>query len=95
MSRALVAHTCNPSYSGGRDQEDFGSKPAQAKKFVSLSLKTLSQKIGLVEWLKVRAPSSIPSTTKKKKKRTTKPVEIALRTGEGKMRENDEGGESN
>jgi hypothetical protein len=25
-----VAHTCNPSYSGGRDQEDQGSKPAQA-----------------------------------------------------------------
>jgi hypothetical protein len=25
-----VAHFCNPSYSGGRDQEDHGSKPAQA-----------------------------------------------------------------
>jgi hypothetical protein len=25
-----VAHTCNPSYSGGRDQEDHGSKPVQA-----------------------------------------------------------------
>jgi hypothetical protein len=24
----LVAHACNPSYSGGRDQEDHGSKPA-------------------------------------------------------------------
>jgi hypothetical protein len=24
-----VAHTCNPSYSGGRDQEDNGFKPAQ------------------------------------------------------------------
>jgi hypothetical protein len=24
----VVAHTCNPSYSGGRDQEDQGSKPA-------------------------------------------------------------------
>jgi hypothetical protein len=24
----LEAHTCNPSYSGGRDQEDHGSKPA-------------------------------------------------------------------
>jgi hypothetical protein len=23
-----VAHTCNPSYSGGRDQEDRSSKPA-------------------------------------------------------------------
>jgi hypothetical protein len=25
-----VAHACNPSYSAGRDQEDHGSKPAQA-----------------------------------------------------------------
>jgi hypothetical protein len=25
---ALVAHACNPSYSGGRDQKDHGSKPA-------------------------------------------------------------------
>jgi hypothetical protein len=29
-SRALVAHAYNPSYSGGRDQEDHGSKPAWA-----------------------------------------------------------------
>jgi hypothetical protein len=29
-SQALVAHTCNPSYSGGRDQEDYGSKPTRA-----------------------------------------------------------------
>jgi hypothetical protein len=27
---ALVAHVCNTSYSGGRDQEDHGSKPAWA-----------------------------------------------------------------
>jgi hypothetical protein len=24
-----VVHACNPSYSGGRDQEDHGLKPAQ------------------------------------------------------------------
>jgi hypothetical protein len=30
-SLALVAHTCNPSYSRGRDQEDGDSKPAWAK----------------------------------------------------------------
>jgi hypothetical protein len=30
MGQALVAHTCNPTYSGGRDQEDHGSKPAWA-----------------------------------------------------------------
>jgi hypothetical protein len=28
MSQALVAHTCNPSNSGGIDQEDHSSKPA-------------------------------------------------------------------
>jgi hypothetical protein len=28
-SWVLVAHVCNPSYSGGRDK-DCGSKPAQA-----------------------------------------------------------------
>jgi hypothetical protein len=27
---APVAYACNPSYSGGRDQEDCGSKPAWA-----------------------------------------------------------------
>jgi hypothetical protein len=26
----LVAHTCNPSYLGGRDYEDHSSKPAWA-----------------------------------------------------------------
>jgi hypothetical protein len=26
-----VAHSCNPSYSGGRDQEDHSSKPALGK----------------------------------------------------------------
>jgi hypothetical protein len=30
FSPSLVAHTCNPSYSGGRDQKDSGSKAAWA-----------------------------------------------------------------
>jgi hypothetical protein len=29
-SQVSVAHTCNPSWSGGRDQEDCGSRPAWA-----------------------------------------------------------------
>jgi hypothetical protein len=33
-----MAHACNPRYSGGRYQEDHGSRPAHAKS------KTLSQK---------------------------------------------------
>jgi hypothetical protein len=28
LSQELVAHSYNPSYSGGRDQEDQGLKPA-------------------------------------------------------------------
>jgi hypothetical protein len=30
-----VAHTCNPSYLGGRDGEDHGSRPAWGKKLAS------------------------------------------------------------
>jgi hypothetical protein len=30
QSQVLVAHAYNPSYSGDRDQEDIGSKPALA-----------------------------------------------------------------
>jgi hypothetical protein len=30
LSWATMAHTCNPSYSGDRDQEDHGLKPDQA-----------------------------------------------------------------
>jgi hypothetical protein len=68
MQPAPVAHACNPSYSGGRDQEDYGSKPAQANSSVRPYLEKSFTKVGLVEWLKVKALSSSPSTTKKKKK---------------------------
>jgi hypothetical protein len=40
-SLALVAHACNPSYSGGRDQQDCSLKPAQAKLHKTLTQKTL------------------------------------------------------
>jgi hypothetical protein len=63
-----VAHTCNPSYSGGRDQKDRGSKPAWANSSVRPYLEKPFTKIGLGEWLKVKAVSSSPSTEKKKKK---------------------------
>jgi hypothetical protein len=64
----LVAHSCNPSYSGGRDQEDHDSKPGRATSSLRTYLKKPFTKIGLVEWLKVKALSSSPSTTKEKKK---------------------------
>jgi hypothetical protein len=28
---ALLAHSCNPGYSGGRDEKDGGSKPDHGK----------------------------------------------------------------
>jgi hypothetical protein len=40
-----MAHTCNPSYSGGRDQEDCVSKRAQANSSQKHILKkTLTKK---------------------------------------------------
>jgi hypothetical protein len=51
--QVLVAHSCNPCYSGGRDQEDHGSKPAQANSSTRSYLKKILHKKGLVEWLKV------------------------------------------
>jgi hypothetical protein len=48
-----VAHACNPSYSGGSDQEDCGSKPAWASSSQDPISKNPSQKKVLVEWLKV------------------------------------------
>jgi hypothetical protein len=65
-----VPHACNRCYSGDRDQKDCGSKPAQAKSSrdpveIGFYEKPFT-KIGLVEWLKVKALSSSPSTAKTK-----------------------------
>jgi hypothetical protein len=61
-----VAHAYNPSYSGGGDQGTHGSKPAWANSPRDPILKKTHHKKGLVEWLKVLALSSSPSTVKKK-----------------------------
>jgi hypothetical protein len=71
LSQALVAHACSPSYSGGRDQKDGGSKLAQANSSQVPISKNLITEKELVEWLKVGL-SSNPSTTKKKKKKRKK-----------------------
>jgi hypothetical protein len=52
-----MAHACNPSYSGDRDQEDRSSKPAWAKSSQDPILKNPSLKIGLLEWFKVKDQS--------------------------------------
>jgi hypothetical protein len=44
LRQALVAHTYNSSYSGGRDQKDLGSEPAQANSWRDLISKNPSQK---------------------------------------------------
>jgi hypothetical protein len=62
-----VAHACNPGYSGGRVQENLSSKPAQANSSQDPISKKPFTKIGLVEWLKVKALSSSLSTIKKHK----------------------------
>jgi hypothetical protein len=53
--QAAVAHTCNPSYLGGRDQEDpVQSQPKQiVHKTLSQKKKKTITKKGVVEWLKV------------------------------------------
>jgi hypothetical protein len=51
--QALMAYACNPSYSGGRDQEDYGLKPAWANSLQDPISKKLITKKGLVERLKV------------------------------------------
>jgi hypothetical protein len=51
-SWAPGAHACNPSYSGGRDQ-DYGLKPAWANSSLRPYLNKALHKKGLVEWLKV------------------------------------------
>jgi hypothetical protein len=66
-----VAHACNPSYSGGRDQEDHGSKLDQANSSRNPISKTPITKRGLVELLKVEALSSNSRAKKKKKKRNS------------------------
>jgi hypothetical protein len=51
LSQAPVAHSCNPSYSGGRDQEDHGSKIALANGLQDPILKKpITKKAG--EWIK-------------------------------------------
>jgi hypothetical protein len=52
-----VTHAYYPSYSGGRDQEDQGSKPALANSSARPYLEKTFTKIGLVEWLKVKTLS--------------------------------------
>jgi hypothetical protein len=63
-----VAQTCNPSYSKRQRSEGSQFKASLGKQFMRPYLGKPFTKIGLVEWLKVKALSSNPSTANKKKK---------------------------
>jgi hypothetical protein len=62
-----VSHTYNPRYSGGRDQEDHGSKSTQANSLQDLISKTPSHKRagGVAQDV---GPEFKPQYCKKKKK---------------------------
>jgi hypothetical protein len=45
-----VTHTCDLSYSGGRDQEDHSLKPAPVNSSQDPILKKIQHKKELVEW---------------------------------------------
>jgi hypothetical protein len=47
-----MAHAYNPSYSGGRDQEDQGLKPPQANSLQDTVSEKNHNKKELMEWLK-------------------------------------------
>jgi hypothetical protein len=63
----LVTHICNPSYSGGRDQEDRYWKQAWAKNSARSYLEKTHHKKGMAQWLKVKALNSSPSAGKNTK----------------------------
>jgi hypothetical protein len=71
-----VAHACNPSYSGGRDQEDCSSKPACANNSWDSTYKKatpIQNKAGRVAQVIKPLPSKHEalnsSTTKKEKEK--------------------------
>jgi hypothetical protein len=77
LSWVPVAHACNPSYSGGRDQEDHGSKSAGQTVCKTLSQNyptqnragRVAQVVECLPGKKREALSSNQRTAKKKKKK--------------------------
>jgi hypothetical protein len=65
-STAPVTYACNPSYSGGRDQEDLGLKPARANSLWDYFEKNPSQK--RARGMAQDVPKFKPQSSKKKKK---------------------------
>jgi hypothetical protein len=76
-----MAHTCNPSYSGGRDQEYHSLQTASGKQFQdSISKKKILRKKRFVQWLKWKEfmPSKCEALVQQKKKKTEKRRRLKL-----------------
>jgi ribosomal protein L44E len=72
-----VAHTCNPSYSGGRDQEDHGLKSAMANSWQDPTSKNWSEKRagGVAEGV---GSEFKPQYGKKKKKKKKEVIRLQM-----------------
>jgi hypothetical protein len=72
----LVAHSCSPSYSGGRDQEDCGLKPAWANSLRDLILKKTHHRKRASGMTQGVGPEFKPHHRKKKKEVCTYSVQM-------------------
>jgi hypothetical protein len=72
-----VAHTCIPSYSGGRDQKDHSSKAGQANSSGDpISRKPVKKRAGRVA--QGEGPEFKPQNLKKKKRKKRNSVHIVI-----------------
>jgi hypothetical protein len=68
-----VSHTCTPSYSGDREQEDHGSKPARANSLRDpISKKPITKRVDGVA--QGEGPEFKPQCRKRKKKKRKETV---------------------
>jgi hypothetical protein len=77
ISWALVVHTCNPTYLGGRDQENQGSRPEEANSSQDPHLQNNQSKMnrrcgssGKAPALQVQNPKFKPQYTKQTRKKS-------------------------
>jgi hypothetical protein len=74
LEEGVLCRWLKPVISGGTDMEAHGLTPAQRNGFVRPYLKKPFTKNRLVEWLKVQALISNPSTKKQKEQEKEKRV---------------------
>jgi hypothetical protein len=70
-----VSHACNPGYSEGRDQEDLGSKPAQANSAQDPTRKPQHKK-GLANGSNGKVPALHAPVLPKGGKKKSKPPDL-------------------